>query len=292
MPLRQSTPQRAIQIKAPDYLLYGETERDTAAGFIHIESIQKSSRPYRGVIKPHQHKELFQILLIAAGPAEIQLGAALYNTNEPVVVLLPPGNTHGFHFHSGIKGEILSIALPLIQETHELITGKSAIFMLGDKQAEAQQMLTIAKLISEEQQSTQDQTVSLHLINTLFSMINRVGHSANISEKLPEALKQFSALIENQLDNRMDIERYAQTCGVSASTLNRLCKQHFGKSALQMINQRLAIEIKRRLAFTQRSIALISDELGFSDPGYFTRFVKRELGETPMAFRKRHRFED
>ncbi|NRP47890.1 MULTISPECIES: helix-turn-helix domain-containing protein [unclassified Marinobacterium] len=276
----------------PNYALYGDSQSDAQAGFVHIETVQESSRPYRGLIKPHKHSDLFQVLIIEKGEAEIQLEEDQVSINEPVIVTLPPDNRHGFHFHNGIRGVILSIALPIIQQDIDIVTSSASILLLGDKEEAAKQILTIAALLIEEQQQPTDlQSVSLQLIHTLFAMIKRVDTALTLSEKLPDALKQFSQLIESSLENRLDIDDYASQCGVSTSTLNRLCKKHFGKSALQTINQRLAIEIKRRLAFTQRSIALISDELGFSDPGYFTRFVKRELGETPMAFRKRHQFD-
>lgn len=277
--------------KTPNYALYGDSQSDAQAGFVHIETVQKSSRPYRGVIKPHKHSDLFQILIIEKGAAEIQLEDDQVSIDEPVIVTLPPENRHGFHFHTGIRGVILSIALPIIQQDIDLVSNNASILLLGDKEDATKQILTIATLLIEEQQQpTDQQSVSLQLIHTLFAMIKRVDTALTLSEELPDTLKQFSHLIETSLDNRLDIDDYASQCGVSTSTLNRLSKKHFGKSALQTINQRLAVEIKRRLAFTQRSIALISDELGFSDPGYFTRFVKRELGETPMAFRKRHQF--
>ena len=277
--------------KTPNYALYGDSQSDAQAGFVHIETVQKSSRPYRGVIKPHKHSDLFQILIIEKGAAEIQLEDDQVSIDEPVIVTLPPENRHGFHFHTCIRGVILSIALPIIQQDIDLVSSNASILLLGDKEEATKQILTIATLLIEEQQQpTDQQSVSLQLIHTLFAMIKRVDTALTLSEELPDTLKQFSHLIETSLDNRLDIDDYASQCGVSTSTLNRLSKKHFGKSALQTINQRLAVEIKRRLAFTQRSIALISDELGFSDPGYFTRFVKRELGETPMAFRKRHQF--
>jgi len=280
-------------LKTPNYALYGDRQSDAQAGFVHIETVQESSRPYRGVIKPHKHSDLFQVLIIEKGEAEIQLEDNQVSINEPVVVTLPAENRHGFHFHTGIRGVILSIALPIIQQDIDIVTSKATILLLGEKEDAVKQILTIAELLIEEQQHpTAQQHVSLQLIHTLFAMIKRVDTALTLSEKLPDALKQFSQLIERSLENRLDVDDYASHCGVSTSTLNRMCNRHFGKSALQTINQRLTIEIKRRLAFTQRSVALISDELGFSDPGYFTRFVKRELGETPIAFRKRHQFGD
>lgn len=71
--------------QTPNYALYGDSQSDAQAGFLHIETVQESSRPYRGVIKPHKHSDLFQVLIIEKGEAEIQLEESKVSINEPVV---------------------------------------------------------------------------------------------------------------------------------------------------------------------------------------------------------------
>ncbi|MNE89947.1 Transcriptional activator NphR [compost metagenome] len=58
-----------------------------------------------------------------------------------------------------------------------------------------------------------------------------------------------------------------------------------GQSALQIIHQRLLLEAKRNLIYTNMTVSQVSDSLGFSDPTYFSRFFRRLGGQSPKAFR-------
>ena len=53
-----------------------------------------------------------------------------------------------------------------------------------------------------------------------------------------------------------------------------------------MIHQRLLLEAKRQLVYTTQTIQQVSDDLGFSEPAYFSRFFKRFAGVSPRAFRE------
>jgi AraC family transcriptional activator of pobA len=84
----------------------------------------------------------------------------------------------------------------------------------------------------------------------------------------------------------MDGSRYAATLGISAPHLNSICKRYGGRSALQIIHDRLMLAARRGLAYTDVSVACIARNLGFADPAYFTRFFRRAEGVTPSAFRR------
>ena len=54
----------------------------------------------------------------------------------------------------------------------------------------------------------------------------------------------------------------------------------------KIINNEIALEAKRQLAYTDLTIAEICYKLNFEDPSYFSRFFRRETGMTPNVFRK------
>lgn len=60
-----------------------------------------------------------------------------------------------------------------------------------------------------------------------------------------------------------------------------------GMTPLQLLHERRFEEAIRLLADPARSISEISLRLGFEYPGDFTRFLKRRLGVTPSALRRR-----
>jgi AraC-like DNA-binding protein len=81
------------------------------------------------------------------------------------------------------------------------------------------------------------------------------------------------------------IAEYAERLGCSVRTLTRACLTTTGRSAKQLIDQRLALEAKRLLATTDLPAAEVGRLLGFGEPTNFGRFFLRETGRAPGAFR-------
>jgi AraC-like DNA-binding protein len=76
---------------------------------------------------------------------------------------------------------------------------------------------------------------------------------------------------------------------VTRGRLDAICRRHAGRTAQQVIHDRIVLEAQRSLIYTGLTVAEIAYGLGFADPAYFTRFFAREAGETPGEFRRRHR---
>ncbi|WP_313329399.1 helix-turn-helix domain-containing protein, partial [Stutzerimonas balearica] len=51
------------------------------------------------------------------------------------------------------------------------------------------------------------------------------------------------------------------------------------------VNERLAREAQRQLAYTDLDVQQIARDLGFADAAYFSRFFRKQAGVTPSAFR-------
>lgn len=60
-----------------------------------------------------------------------------------------------------------------------------------------------------------------------------------------------------------------------------------GRSAQQLLHERVLLEAKRHLTYTNMTIGQVAERLGFKEPAYFTRFFKRSVKLTPKAFRQR-----
>ena len=73
--------------------------------------------------------------------------------------------------------------------------------------------------------------------------------------------------------------------GCSVRTLTRACLAVTGRTAKQVVDDRVALEAQRLLACTNLSVAEIGRRLGFGEPTNFGRFFHREVGLSPGAFR-------
>ncbi|WP_071803065.1 helix-turn-helix domain-containing protein [Couchioplanes caeruleus] len=81
------------------------------------------------------------------------------------------------------------------------------------------------------------------------------------------------------------VEDYAARIGCSVRTLTRASLAFTGRTAKQVVDDRVALEARRLLACTELSVAEIGRRLGFGEPTNFGRFFHREAGMSPGAFR-------
>jgi AraC family transcriptional activator of pobA len=67
--------------------------------------------------------------------------------------------------------------------------------------------------------------------------------------------------------------------------LSVLCTQYAGQRAKRLLDNVLVSRARRMLLYTDESAARVAASLGFEDPSYFSRFFRRETGQTPKEFR-------
>ena len=57
-------------------------------------------------------------------------------------------------------------------------------------------------------------------------------------------------------------------------------------SPSQIIKDRLVLEAKRKLKFSNKTVREIAFELGFEDPAYFSRLFSKNAGVSPAQYRQ------
>ena len=124
----------------------------------------------------------------------------------------------------------------------------------------------------------------------LLVLINRwylARHPKSASAGRNALVDRFRSLVEREFRRLHRVQDYAARLDVSPGHLSVLCHAHLGRSAGDEIHQRLLLEARRLLRYTDKPAFAIAQELGFADPAYFGRFFKREAGVTPRGFRVR-----
>ena len=74
--------------------------------------------------------------------------------------------------------------------------------------------------------------------------------------------------------------------GVTKRQLSLICQEKTGKTAKQLVNERILTEAKRLLKYTTLSLKEISDRLGFKNLPYFCRRFKKGVGVTPTEYKQ------
>ena len=103
---------------------------------------------------------------------------------------------------------------------------------------------------------------------------------------LDDEMMALKALIESNYNIHHSPSFYAKALGMPINTLTKKCKKHFGRSPRDLIQERIIVEAKRRLHLTRQLVKQISYELNFKDEYYFSRFFKKRVNMSPIAFRE------
>jgi AraC family transcriptional regulator, transcriptional activator of pobA len=101
-----------------------------------------------------------------------------------------------------------------------------------------------------------------------------------------DLVRTFSALVEMHFKTLHKVSDYANLMNKSPKTLSNVFNAFGEKTPLQIIHERIILESKKLLLYTDKSSKEISFELNFSDPVQFSRLFKNIAGVTPIEFRK------
>lgn len=101
-------------------------------------------------------------------------------------------------------------------------------------------------------------------------------------------VKNFKEIVETHFKTWHQVQEYAEKLNVSPNYLNEIIKSSVNVSAKEFIQNRLALEAKRMIVFTNKSSKEIGFDLGFDDPSHFSKFIKSKLGLSLQEFRDSH----
>ena len=96
----------------------------------------------------------------------------------------------------------------------------------------------------------------------------------------------FKLLVEKHFIEKRTVNDYAEMLHISPKHLSEVVSEIFGRSPLQIIHGILLLEAKVQLRSTDKSVSEIAYHLKFDDPSHFTHFVKKQIGLSPLEFRK------
>ena len=132
----------------------------------------------------------------------------------------------------------------------------------------------------------------LVLLKRLIIVVTKLARSEYVPKKdLPDdkfhVVRKFNLLVEGDFRKEHSVSYYAQRLNKSPKTLSNLFAIYNNKTPLQIIQERIIIEAKRLLQYTDQSIKQITFDLGFEDTAYFSNFFKRHTSLSPLEFRNK-----
>ena len=103
----------------------------------------------------------------------------------------------------------------------------------------------------------------------------------------PEAqlFHEFTLLLEAQYSQTHAVADYAQMLNITPRQLSDITRQFVGRTAKHLIEDRLILEARRLLTFTNLSVKEIAHRLGYKDPSHFSKIFKKKTQTTPQDYK-------
>ncbi len=100
-----------------------------------------------------------------------------------------------------------------------------------------------------------------------------------------DIVRDFNFLVEQNFKEKHSVAEYAALLNKSPKTLSNLFGKISDKTPLQLIQDRIMVEVRRLLKYTSKPVSEIGYEVGFQDIQSFSRFFKKNEGVSPSDFR-------
>lgn len=288
---------RATRRTITRFALYGEGAEPVDAGFVHVERIFDRSSRHDWTIEPHAHPGLVQLLVLLDGQALLASEAEQRAVEGPGAFLVPAGVVHGFRFRPGVEGWVLSFAAALLDDPRaagfvaalDLAREAPAWADLSTHPAEAERMGAAMRDLDARLAAVDPAPgavlAQVLLVLAIFAGLTRAPAGNGASDPRGRLAARLRALIELHYREHWSVADYAAALGTTRATLTRAARERFGRAPAELAHDRLMLEARRLLAFTDSPVAVVADALGFADPAYFARFFKERSGSSARHFR-------
>lgn len=173
-----------------------------------------------------------------------------------------------------------------------LFYGASDIMLL-ETTAEEQQKFSLLYQVFEDEFRTHD-TIQGEMLRVLLKrliiLLTRLAKKQYIIDKSItggdlDLVRRFNVLVEQNFRKYHRVTSYAGMLNKSPKTISNFFRLYNAKTPLEVIHDRINLEARRLLLYTEKTIKEIGYELGFEEHTHFSNFFRKHNGISPTHFR-------
>jgi AraC family transcriptional activator of pobA len=248
--------------------------------------------------KPHAHPAYGQVIFVRTGRGTMNLEGSSVSFEGPCALLLPTKCVHGLDYDVDVERWVVTIDIAYLTQInsklHEFIAlwASPRVIPLSNSAEAGFEFYGWIKGLKQETESDAVGHVvgaEARLTTLLLMLVREARPEQTLTESVLRndirKVERFRKLIDEHFRENLPLQAYASKMGMSSVQLRAVCATASEQSPTQMIRARIIVEAKRDLIFGDMSVEQIAFGLGFADAAYFTRFFRREVGQTPSQFR-------
>lgn len=242
-----------------------------------------------GYLQQPQRPSFHQVHVLTRGRCELEVDFERVALDRSTVAWVRPGQVLRFDLHDGVDGWLLLFTADVLEgglfdePVHLPVE-------LGNLADDFSWLLERVRRVSEEEANEERAALLRHLLHALLLLVHRRGSTSTARGARPahDIFAMFRVEVERRFSTTRRVEDYERHLGYSSKTITRATRAATGLSAKQYIAQRVLLESRRLLAHTSLSAGEVAERVGFSELTNFIKFFRRESGESPAEFRRRH----
>lgn len=291
-----------MQDKAVPVRTFESIFEERTTPFFQVKSLKEASGGKGIVRQPHRH-DFYYVQFIKKGSGTHTIDFKEYKVNAQSLFFVTPGQIHATKLSTDVEGYSLFFQKEffLLSEPPGMLSdfpffhtlhNEQVIYLNDEEQKDTAYLLE--SIFNEFQQKRQGSaSVMKSLLKVLLIRSARYfleQHSdTSQSYHLSYQLRTLESLIDLYYKEYRTLSKYADVMCFSPQHLNSLCKKGLNKTVIQLLHERINLEAKRLLLFTEMTVSHIADELGYSDKSNFINFFKKHCGDTPENFRRKNK---
>lgn len=251
--------------------------------------------------RTHVHP-FYEIVWFTKGRGIHTVDFSRYEVSDNTIFFIAPGQIHSFDTNQNQEGFVIKICAHLL---NDIINGdelllKYNLFNTYDSvpykriSLESAGLITdIIKLIVDEMDETATighrdylrSLVTMLLIRIERSKLEQVDTFFSPNKTAHRVFLAFRREVELNYTKKHTVKEYAELLNVSTKTLSNYVAECASISPLEMINNRIILEAKRLLRYSDMMVKEIASVLGFEDPSYFNKFFSRIVKCSAVEYR-------
>ena len=266
---------------------------------IHFSFITISEKNFEVPDVAHRHRH-WSIFIFTKGTGKHTIDFSTLDTSPGSILFVLPGQLHALDGREGFLAHVILFTeefFLLKDETKNLLmklfnymdSGEPPVLHLQSEDKEyIDHLIFLIQKENAAKSQSRDQ-ILLDLLSVFVSKCMQIMEIPLLPMHSADALQyiQFRKEVERSYRTVHSVSEYAQRLSISQKAINDVTRQFAGMTALEFIHQRIFIEIKRLLKYSQKPIKQIAFDLSFSDTAHFTKFFKQKAGVTPLEFRSK-----
>lgn len=229
------------------------------------------------------------LIWITRGQGRLLLNGTRRGVGTNNVISIPPGTLFSLDLGRQGLGQIIEIpdgtdvrlpAAPLQLRLREA----AAVAEIAKHFEAAQREITHPRALSQDALDAYVALVSVW-VRRQIALPDHLPPPMNAAARLSAAF--CAALVRKHRDG-LAMQDFAAELGVTPTHLTRACKAATGKTAADLLTERVLFAARTALEDSAVPVQDVARFLGFGSAAYFTRFIQHHTRMTPTALRRSH----